>query len=396
MKLAIFTPGFMPVPDVNGGAIEQLITKIIDANEIEKTFDIDIYTKDNVLLNEYKFERTNLIRVSNKENFLILKRIKNKILSFIGKDRINYLELKMVKRFKRNYYDIVLVENNMNLYKRVQKKLTNERLFFHLHNDFNDEDLSKTVNKTRYVIDTADGIIVVSNFLKKKLLTLGAKKVYVVPNVVNKSDFQLADANEIIKLKETYNITEKDFVFLFVGRLTREKGIDKLLLALKSLRKYKNVKCVIVGDNIFNSSDDGAYIEYLKEISESMKNTIKFTGHVNNNELYKYYSIVNCVVIPSQCEEAFGMVALEGMLMKKPIIASKAGGLLEVPSSKGAEFITRDKFFVRNLSLTMKKLIENPLLCAEMAKYNYEKAQTFPLNSLEYFNLVKGVLLKNK
>ena len=52
-KLAIITPGFVPVPAVKGGAIEQLIEYFIDGNEIVHKYDIDLFTiNDNLLDNK--------------------------------------------------------------------------------------------------------------------------------------------------------------------------------------------------------------------------------------------------------------------------------------------------------------------------------------------------------
>ena len=46
MKLAIISPGFVPVPAVKGGAVEQLIEYIVTANELYHKYDIDLYTVD--------------------------------------------------------------------------------------------------------------------------------------------------------------------------------------------------------------------------------------------------------------------------------------------------------------------------------------------------------------
>ena len=394
LRLAIFSPGFAPVPNVKGGAIEQLITNIVEANEADGTFCIDLYTMDDPLLDNIKLKKTELIRVNNSNQALTIfcQKLKNKLLDVIGKDRINFIEINMLNRYKKNYYDIVLVENNMNLYRRVLKKITNEKIYFHLHNDFNNGDPSKTLKKTKLIIKTADGILVVSNFLKNKLVQLGAKKVYVVPNMVNIKSFHSATSKEDSNIKKKYNIEKKNFVFLYVGRLSEDKGIDKLLLAMDHLSNYSNIKCLIIGNNFFNTSAESSYIRYLKKIAGNIKHNIIFTGYINNEDLYRFYSISNCVVIPSQCEEAFGMVALEAMLMKKPIIASKAGGLTEVVSSNGSILINRNSFFVKNLISAMKKMINSPNLCNEMGENNYIKAESYPLSSAEYFKLAKGVI----
>ena len=54
---------------------------------------------------------------------------------------------------------------------------------------------------------------------------------------------------------------------------------------------------------------------------------IIFAGYVPNNLIYKILSISDCIVIPTQVEEAFGVTALEAMYMKIPIISSDSGNL---------------------------------------------------------------------
>ena len=76
--------------------------------------------------------------------------------------------------------------------------------------------------------------------------------------------------NEIIKqskfLKEKYNIKNTDFVFIFVGRIVKDKGINELLSAFNKLsQKEKSAKLLLVG----------AYEENLNPISEEAKNILK-------------------------------------------------------------------------------------------------------------------------
>ena len=73
MKLAIISPGFMPIPSVKGGAIEQLITNFIQANEQYHLYDIDVYTVADSKLNSYSFKYTNIIQADNLQQFVFIK-----------------------------------------------------------------------------------------------------------------------------------------------------------------------------------------------------------------------------------------------------------------------------------------------------------------------------------
>lgn len=104
--------------------------------------------------------------------------------------------------------------------------------------------------------------------------------------------------------------------------------------------------------------------------------------------MYKMYSISNCVVIPSQWEEVFGVVALEAMTMRKPVIASISGGLPEVLSKECALFIRRDSNFVSNLSKAMMKIYDNPSLRKLLSENGRKRSKKFPTSELEYYETV--------
>lgn len=395
-KVAILTPGFKPVPAVEGGAVEQLIEYIILGNEKDYKYDIDLYTIDNPNLSNYQYKHTKLIKLLPNPNKYqkLFYGIANKVTNFFKcKKIINFISYEMAHKYKTNYYDIVIVENNMDVYSMILPRITNEKIFFHLHNDVNCGDPDKTLEKTQLIVNSADKIIVVSSFLKRKLNALGAKNVEVVPNAIIKNNFKQLDEKEKIILRNKFNINKEDFVFTFVGRINKEKGIDKLLSALLKLKQINNVKCLIVGDNFFGTSTESKYLTQLKEMASTIKSKIIFTGYVQNNELYKFYSISDCVVIPSQWEEVFGVVALEAMAMQLPIIASFSGGLPDVLLNSRALIIKRNGNFVSTLAKDMKKVMEDSSLRKKMIYYSFQRSKDFPNSEIEYFNLISKIIL---
>lgn len=397
MKLAIFTPGFKPVPAVKGGAVEKLTEDIIIGNELNHKYDIDLYTLDDSLIENINYKYTNLIKIkANRDNNFVKHLyygIKAKLSILLhSKNPFNYINYAMVKAFKENYYDAVLVENNMDIYNLLLSKLNKEKIYFHLHNNVDCDDPAKTATKTKKVINTANRIIVVSNFLKKRLEKLDATNISVVPNGIVLKQFPQLDRERKKQLLKKYNINEKDTVFTFVGRICDDKGIDKLILAMQKFKGQKNVKCLIVGNNFFGTQSEDKYIHYLQEIGKGLEDQLVFTGYIDNKKLYEIYGISNVVVIPSQWEEVFGIVALEAMAMKLPVISSKSGALPEVLSNSCAFFISRGKNFVPNLDDKMQKFIDNLQLQHKMGMSGFERVNKYPNTSLEYFNLIYKAL----
>lgn len=392
-RLAIITPGFKPVPSVDGGAIEQLITNMVVANEITHTYDIDLYTIYDRRINQNDFNYTNIIYAKSRWYDVVVRGInfiKRRFFK-IGKNNFQYISYMMSREFKTGRYDTVLVENNMDTYESILKKIQNERTFFHLHNDFACGDPAKSEIKTRKVISSANGILVVSNYLKKKLENYGAKNVLVVPNFVNSRQFDGIKHSQEKRLKEKYHLKKDDIVVTYVGRLDKEKGVDKLLQALLLLKDNEKIKCLVVGD-FLSLPSEYSHETKLRKLAKALNGKIIFTGYIKNEDLGSIYDISNFVVIPSQCEEAFGLVALEAMKMKKAVIASDAGGLPEVLSTKGAIIIERNDKFISNLSLAIRKLSDDKALCKKMGEFNYIKSKSFPQNNKEYFSLIVNAL----
>ena len=188
-RIAIITPGSVPVPAVKGGAIEQLIEYFINTNEITQKYYIDVYTIDDPKLSNIHYKFTNLIKIQNKQSQLFYKvcyKTKNIYNKRSGNQLIySYVDDEVIKKYKSNYYDVVIIENNMDIYRRLYPKFVDEKIIFHLHNDFNSKDPFKTIEKTNFILDTANEVWVVSNFLKGRLLDLQPDKKEKIKVVYN-------------------------------------------------------------------------------------------------------------------------------------------------------------------------------------------------------------------
>lgn len=105
LKLAIFSPNILPVPALDGGAVEELTTYIIEENEKKHVYDIDLYTIDNDnRLSNFKYKYTNIIRIKYKTNKTIEKliRIYNKLLIRMPNGRIiSEFSEQLTKNYKK-------------------------------------------------------------------------------------------------------------------------------------------------------------------------------------------------------------------------------------------------------------------------------------------------------
>lgn len=113
-------------------------------------------------------------------------------------------------------------------------------------------------------------------------------------------------------------------IVLYVGRLVREKGVQVLLDAIPHILKYRpGTKFVVAGRGPHEGS-----LRHQASVM-GIANRVYFTGYVNDDLRNALYSWADAAVIPS-LYEPFGIVALEAMAARAPVVLSDTGGLSEI------------------------------------------------------------------
>jgi glycosyltransferase involved in cell wall biosynthesis len=130
----------------------------------------------------------------------------------------------------------------------------------------------------------------------------------------------------------------------FAGQLIAEKGVQTLLEAASAMPAA--AEWVIAGA--------GNYRAELEALAERLGLPARFLGHVDSAELFRGSDIV---VVPSLWEEAFGLVAVEGMAAGAAVVVSDAGGLPEVVADTGVIFPRGD---ARALAAALRSLLDSP------------------------------------
>ncbi len=111
---------------------------------------------------------------------------------------------------------------------------------------------------------------------------------------------------------------DHDGYFLFVGRLSEEKGIETIIRAARLL---PDIQFKIVGR--------GPEMDRLHRLSEGLSN-VEFLGFRMGDELAQLYRGAMAVLLPSRVHENFPLAVLESMAAGKPVIASHVGGVAEI------------------------------------------------------------------
>ncbi len=134
--------------------------------------------------------------------------------------------------------------------------------------------------------------------------------------------------------RKRYGIGNNTMI-LCVSRMDPRKGQEFLIRAMKKIvQTHGDIKCVFVGNGSFSQEllkkERGGFRDKLEALAKELgiEKNIIFTGHVTDNDLYKFYDASDIVVQPS-LHEGFGLTITEAMSFGKPVVGSNVGGIPE-------------------------------------------------------------------
>lgn len=194
-----------------------------------------------------------------------------------------------------------------------------------------------------------------------------------------------------IKVKTEAAVSENpfnpdDFNVLSVTRLSRSerlKGIDTVIKAMAFLKnEIPNIKYSVIG-----KGDD---VERLKKLADdlSVSEYVDFLGFVD--DIDAYYQHCNLFTLPSK-KEGFGIVYLEAMQYKKPVIAVNYGGPTDVIVDGETGFLC-EYDDVQCLAEKIKTLYDDPSLSAKLGQSGYDRLmEQFTFEKFK--NSLKDILL---
>lgn len=226
----------------------------------------------------------------------------------------------------------------------------------------------------KYGIDAIEGcgkLIAISNDNMEEIIEKfpNAKdKMDFVKNGYNSREFFIdLDINKK-EILNKYSINEDfDKIVLFVGRISKLKGLDVLLKAAKIYENDKTLTLI---------AGDGEYKEELKVMQEEMKlKNIVFLGSKEHSELRNLYNIADVLVLPSR-KEALPLVAIESLACGTPAIVTNQSGMDQIINEDvGLIFeMDNDKMLAEkiNLILNNKRVFDKHLI-ADYAQKHYSE-----------------------
>lgn len=160
----------------------------------------------------------------------------------------------------------------------------------------------------------------------------------------------------IADIEKKYHLKGKRLV-IYVGRLDKEKGIEYLIRAAKDI----SAEIYILGG--------GDYQKELEKLTKELKlPNVHFLGYFSKDyvkELRKFYQRADVVVVPSTVKEAFGLVILEAMAAKTPVVASNIGGIPNIVKDGKTGFLVRPRS-PKEIAEKVNKILSNEKLRQSM------------------------------
>ncbi len=166
-------------------------------------------------------------------------------------------------------------------------------------------------------------------------------------------------------LYHEFGLSEDDFVIIFVGRLSREKGIFELVEAFQSLKqKYSDLHLLLVGP-----CEEILVEEELKRWT--LLSGLHYVGATNTPE--KYLSISHFLCLPSY-REGFGTVVIEAAAMGLPSVGTKIIGLCDAIED-GVTGVLAEPEDTLALQASLAELIENRDACKILGLQAYQRCR---------------------
>ncbi|MBT9169693.1 MAG: N-acetyl-alpha-D-glucosaminyl L-malate synthase [Actinobacteria bacterium] len=175
-------------------------------------------------------------------------------------------------------------------------------------------------NFVRWSARKSDKVIAISSFTKDEIMRLTHVQAEVIP---------YGAPLEVAEVFPGETSTKGPEIVLFVGRIIERKGLSYLIEAMSKVVAEIEAQLVIVGEG-----DRRAELE-RRVREKGLEETVMFAGQVSTDRLQELYQKCQVFVLPSIVDsrgdtEGLGVVLLEALTYKKPVVATDVGGIRDV------------------------------------------------------------------
>lgn len=315
MKILMICTEKLPVPPVLGGAIQTYISGVVPI--LGKYHEITVLgICDSSLPDKETIDGIRYVRVPGK------------VFELYREGVIRYVE--------GHQFDLIHVFNRPRLVMPIRSVAPKSKITLSMHNDmFNLDKIDPDEANT--VIKEVSTIVTVSKYVGnviRKLYPKASSKIRPIYSGVDTERFLPGSYPEMQKIRNEIRKKhglENKTVILFAGRLSENKGVDRLVRALPQLsKKFKDLALVIVGSRWFSQEDITTYIAYVKALAKKQSVPVVATGFVQPDKIQNWFAAADLFICTSIWQEPLARVHYEAMAAGLPIVTTARGGNPEV------------------------------------------------------------------
>lgn len=245
----------------------------------------------------------------------------------------------------------------------------------------------------RTAILDADAVIAVSKGTRDDIVRaypeVKPERVHVIYNGIDLDEYRQTADNSAL---EGYGVDPKCPYVLFVGRITRQKGVTHLVDAIEYLPP--NTQVVLCAGAPDTPEIAAEMRQKVDEARKRDKRVLWIEKMLTKREAIQLYSHARVFCCPS-VYEPFGIINLEAMACHAPVVASSTGGIKEVVVDKETGYLvpfeqdpttgfpTRPEKFARDLAARLSQLLADPARCRQFGEAGRKRVEeTFSWHSI--------------
>ncbi|MBU7591450.1 glycosyltransferase family 4 protein [Metabacillus halosaccharovorans] len=373
MKILMICTEKLPVPPVLGGAIQTYIAGSLP--HLRNKHDITVLgVNDPSLPDQETIDGIKYVRVPGK------------ILEIYREEVVRYVEA--------NQFDLIHIFNRPRLVLPVRQVSPNAKIVLSMHNDmFSPEKINP--EEAKAVINEVTNIITISNYVGnviRELYPEAASKLHTIYSGVDTDRFLPGHHQKMQKIRQelrSANGLENKTVLLFAGRLSNNKGVDRLVRALPELsKKYKDLALVIVGSKWFSQNDVTDYVAYVRALANKLPIPVVTTGFVAPSEIQNWFAAADLFVCTSVWQEPLARVHYEAMAAGLPIVTTARGGNAEVISLNDNGLVVENPENPSDFVEKISQILSDRSLMKRMG----EKGREYALSLYQWDRVASNIL----
>ncbi|MGV9318574.1 glycogen synthase [Streptomyces sp. NPDC003660] len=225
----------------------------------------------------------------------------------------------------------------------------------------------------RTAVESADAVIAVSGAMRDDILAcypaLDADRVHVVHNGIDTRLYRPDPGTDALR---RHGIDPERPYVLFVGRITRQKGVPQLLRAVREIDR--NTQVVLCAGAPDTPQIDREFREHYQELSAVRAGVFWIPQMLPRAEVVQLLTHAAVFVCPS-VYEPLGIVNLEAMACGTPVVASRVGGIPEVvDDGRTGLLVDADADFEANLARALDTVLADPVAARRMGEAGRARA----------------------